>query len=49
MAVYDYAEQFMRQLAQMWTREMVSYDLTQSNQGIKFLNRSEERRVGKEC
>lgn len=36
MAVYDYAEQFMRQLAQMWTREMVSYDLTQSNQGIKF-------------
>lgn len=22
----------------MWTREMVSYDLTQSNQGIKFLN-----------
>ena len=38
MAVYDYAEQFMRQLAQMWTREMVSYDLTQSNQGIKFLN-----------
>lgn len=38
MAVYDYAEQFMRQLAQMWTREMISYDLTQSNQGIKFLN-----------
>lgn len=38
MASYDYAEQFTRQLAQMWTREMVSYDLTQSNQGIKFLN-----------
>lgn len=38
MANYDYAEQFTRQLAQMWTREMVSYDLTQSNQGIKFLN-----------
>lgn len=38
MAVYDYAEQFTRQLAQMWTREMVSYDLTQSNSGIKFLN-----------
>lgn len=38
MAVYDYAEQFTRQLAQMWTRELVSYDLTQSNQGVKFLN-----------
>lgn len=38
MAVYDYAEQFTRQLAQMWTRKLVSYDLTQSNQGIKFLN-----------
>ena len=36
MAVYDYAEQFTRQLAQMWTRELVSYDLTQSNQGVKF-------------
>lgn len=38
MAVYNYAEQFERQLAQMWTRELISYDLTQSNQGIKFLN-----------
>ena len=38
MAVYDYAEQFTRHLAQMWTRELVSYDLNQSNQGIKFLN-----------
>lgn len=38
MAVYDYAEQFNRQLAQMWARELVSYDLTQSNPGIKFLN-----------
>lgn len=38
MAVYSYAEQFERQLAQMYVREMVSYDLTQSNQQIKFLN-----------
>lgn len=38
MAVYNYAEQFERQLAQMWTRELISYDLTQSNPGIKFLN-----------
>lgn len=38
MAVYDYAEQFTRQLAQMWTRELTSYELTQSNPGIKFLN-----------
>lgn len=38
MAVYDYAELFMRNLAQKYTREMVSNDLTLSNQGIKFLN-----------
>lgn len=38
MAVFDYAEQFTRQLAQKYEREMVSNDLTLSNQGIKFLN-----------
>lgn len=38
MAVYDYAELFMRELAQKYAREMVSNDLTLSNQGIKFLN-----------
>lgn len=38
MAVFDYAEMFMRELAQKYTRELVSYELTQSNQGIKFLN-----------
>lgn len=38
MAVYDYAETFERELAQKYAREMVSNDLTLSNQGIKFLN-----------
>ena len=38
MAVYDYAETFGQQLAQKYEREMVSNDLTLSNQGIKFLN-----------
>lgn len=38
MAVYDYAELFMRELAQKYTRELVSNDLTLSNQSIKFLN-----------
>lgn len=38
MAVYDYAELFMRELAQKYTRELISNDLTLSNQGIKFLN-----------
>lgn len=38
MAVYDYAEQFGRELAQKYAREMISNDLTLSNQGIKFLN-----------
>lgn len=38
MAVYDYAEMFTRQLAQKYERELISYELTLSNQGIKFLN-----------
>lgn len=38
MSVYDYAELFTQQLAQKYSREMVSNDLTLSNQGIKFLN-----------
>ncbi len=38
MAVYDYAELFADQLAQKYSREMVSHDLTLSNQGIKFMN-----------
>lgn len=38
MAVYDYAEVFEKELAQKYEREMVSNDLTLSNQGIKFLN-----------
>ena len=38
MAVYDYAEIFERELAQKYSREMVSHELTLSNQGIKFLN-----------
>ena len=38
MAVYEYAVQFEKQLAQKYVRELVSYELTQSNQGIKFLN-----------
>lgn len=38
MAAYEYAEQFERQLAQKYEREMVSYELTQSNPGIKFIN-----------
>lgn len=38
MSVYDYAELFAQQLAQKYSREMVSNDLTLSNQGIKFLN-----------
>lgn len=38
MAVYEYADQFERQLAQKYERELVSYELTQSNPGIKFLN-----------
>lgn len=38
MAVFDYAEVFERELAQKYEREMVSNDLTLSNQGIKFIN-----------
>lgn len=38
MAVYDYAELFMRELAQKYSRELVSYDLTLSNPNIKFIN-----------
>lgn len=38
MAVFDYAELFMRELAQKYTRELISNDLTLSNQGIKFMN-----------
>lgn len=38
MAVIDYAETFERQLAQKYARELISNDLTLSNQGIKFLN-----------
>lgn len=38
MAVYEYAEQFETQLQQKYSRELTSYALTQSNQGIKFLN-----------
>lgn len=38
MSTFEYAELFMRELAQKYAREMVSNDLTLSNQGIKFLN-----------
>ena len=38
MAVYDYAEQFERELQQKYARELTSYALTQSNKGVKFLN-----------
>lgn len=38
MAVFDYAEMFMRELAQKYQRELISNELTLSNQGIKFIN-----------
>ena len=38
MAEYNYADRFESQLAQKYERELVSYELTQSNQGIKFIN-----------
>lgn len=38
MATYEYAEKFERELQQKYSREMTSYDLTRSNQQIKFLN-----------
>lgn len=38
MAVYKYAESFARQLEQKYARELVSHELTQSNQHIQFIN-----------
>lgn len=38
MAVFDYAESFGRQLAQKYSRELISNDLTLSNPAIKFIN-----------
>ncbi len=38
MAVYSYAEQFERELQQKYARELISYSLTQSNPGVKFIN-----------
>ena len=38
MPVFDYAVQFERELQQKYSREMCSYELTQSNPGIKFIN-----------
>lgn len=38
MAVYDYTQTFLNQLAQKYAREMTSNDLTLSNKGIKFIN-----------
>ena len=38
MAVFDYAEQFGRQLQQKYSRELTSHGLTLSNPGIKFIN-----------
>jgi hypothetical protein len=38
MPAYDYAEQFERELQQKYARELTSYALTQSNQGVKFMN-----------
>lgn len=38
MAVYDYAEQFERELQQKYARELTSVALTQSNPNIKFIN-----------
>lgn len=38
MAVYDYAEQFTRILAQKYTTDLCSYDLTQSNKNVTFIN-----------
>ena len=37
MAVYSYAEQFERELQQKYSRELISYDLTQSNPSISLL------------
>lgn len=38
MAVYDYAETFTQLLQQKYSKELCSYDLTQSNLDVKFLN-----------
>ncbi len=38
MAVYDYAESFSNLLQQKYSKELCSYDLTQSNPQVKFLN-----------
>lgn len=38
MSVYNYAEQFERELQQKYARELTSFALTQSNPGIKFIN-----------
>lgn len=38
MAVYDYAQTFERELQQKYSRELISYELTQSNPNIKFMN-----------
>lgn len=38
MSTFDYAEVFAQELAQKYARELISNDLTLSNQGIKFLN-----------
>ena len=38
MAVYDYAEQFGRDLQQKYARELTSHSLTLSNPNVKFIN-----------
>ena len=38
MAEYNYAELFISELAQKYERELISYELTQSNPQIKFIN-----------
>lgn len=38
MAVYNYAEQFERELQQKYARELTSYDLELSNPQVKFIN-----------
>ena len=38
MAVYNYADTFSAQLAQKYSRELVSWELTQSNPHVQFIN-----------
>lgn len=38
MTVYNYAEKFLQPLNQKYAQEMTSYDLTQSNPQVQFLN-----------